>query len=421
VEYNRLVWKLRDQIHDFSGRLSALFSVPKRRFIEEMLFGIQARQSVHLSEIGRSLEESIPLSKTESRLSRNLDMAGMEDLLLDSVIDMGSRRVHRDTLLILDLSDITKRYARRMEYLARVRDGSAGELSDGYWLCHVNACEREGRRVVPLYQSLYSADAPEQTSENDEILRAVDRVRAHVKDRGIWVLDRGGDRVKLFDAFLERKLRFIVRQRGDRHLIFRGRRRLTLEIAQGCTMPYAETIVTMDGEKERACTIEYGYRKVKLPGREEELYLVVVKGFGKKPLMLLTTIPLRRNRRALWSVVGGYLTRWRIEESIRFVKQSYRLEDIRVMTYRRLKNLVALVLAASYFAAVHLGEGLKLRILARRVLKVAKRFFGVPDFHYYALADGIATILSHATVGPIGRHAKTPPRTPQLQLPLFER
>jgi hypothetical protein len=25
---------------------------------------------------------------------------------------------------------------------------------------------------------------------------------------------------------------------------------------------------------------------------------------------------------------------------------------------------------------------------------VAKRFFGVPDFHYYALADGIAMLLS---------------------------
>jgi len=68
-------------------------------------------------------------------------------------------------------------------------------------------------------------------------------------------------------------------------------------------------------------------------------------------------------------VVGGYLARWRIEETIRFIKQSYRLEDIRVMTYRRLKNLVALVLAACYFSAVYLCEGLKLRILARRVLK----------------------------------------------------
>jgi len=90
-----------------------------------------------------------------------------------------------------------------------------------------------------------------------------------------------------------------------------------------------------------------------------------------------------------------------------------------VMTYRRLKNLVALVLAASYFAAVYLGEGLKMRILARRVLKVAKRFFGVPDFHYYALADGIATSLAHATVGPIGGQGKPPPGRPEPQLSLF--
>jgi len=308
-----------------------------------------------------------------------------------------------------------------MEYLAKVRDGSTGELADGYWLCHVTACDREGRRVVPLYQSLYSADAPEQTSENDEILRAVDRVRSHVKDRGVWVLDRGGDRGKLLTAFLGRSMRFIVRQRGDRHLLFRGRRRSALEIAEGCPLPWAETIVTMDGDREQACSIEYGYRKVRLPGHREVLYLVVVRGFGRKPLMMLTSLPMRRNRRVVWSVVGGYLTRWRIEETIRFVKQSYRLEDIRVMTYRRLKNLVALVHAASYFAAVHLGEGLKLRILARRVLKVAKRFFGVPDFHYYALADGIATILSHSTVGPIGGHGKAPPKPTEPQPSLFPR
>jgi hypothetical protein len=29
-----------------------------------------------------------------------------------------------------------------------------------------------------------------------------------------------------------------------------------------------------------------------------------------------------------------------------------------------------------------------------RAAQVAKRFFGVPDFHYYALADEIATVLS---------------------------
>jgi hypothetical protein len=65
------------------------------------------------------------------------------------------------------------------------------------------------------------------------------------------------------------------------------------------------------------------------------------------------------------------------------------------LDYERLRNLAALVMAAAYFAAVWLGEALKLAVLASRVSRVAKRFFGVPEFHYYALADGISVLLSH--------------------------
>lgn len=54
----------------------------------------------------------------------------------------------------------------------------------------------------------------------------------------------------------------------------------------------------------------------------------------------------------------------------------------------------ALVTAAAYCAAGWLGESLKLAVLATRVLKVAKRFFAVPAFHYYALADGLRVLPS---------------------------
>ena len=83
-----------------------------------------------------------------------------------------------------------------------------------------------------------------------------------------------------------------------------------------------------------------------------------------------------------------------MEETIRFIKQSYRLEDVRVLDDERLRNRAALVMAAAYFAAVWLGESLKLAVLASRVSRVARRFFGVPECHYYALADGISVLLS---------------------------
>jgi hypothetical protein len=61
-------------------------------------------------------------------------------------------------------------------------------------------------------------------------------------------------------------------------------------------------------------------------------------------------------------------------------------------------------------------DRLKLSILARKVLRAAKRFFGVPDFHYYALADGIAAILSQSIVGPLGTHKQPLIASSQLRL-----
>ncbi len=145
---------------------------------------------------------------------------------------------------------------------------------------------------------------------------------------------------------------------------------------------------------------------------------MVVKGFGKKPLMLLISVPLRKKRSALWFIVGSYLARWRIEDIIRFLNQSCKLEDIRVLKYQSLKDLVALVLAASYFVATYLGDRLKVAIPACRVMKAAKRFFGIAPFRYYAPADGVAAILIRATRDPLC--APRPPNEHMNQLELFE-
>jgi hypothetical protein len=147
------------------------------------------------------------------------------------------------------------------------------------------------------------------------------------------------------------------------------------------------------------------------------LWLVVVKGFGQKPLMLLTTQTMRRNRQVIWWVVSAYLTRWRVEDTIRFIKQSYNLEDIRVMNYQRLKNMAALVLASAYFVAAHIGYRPKLEILTLHALKAAKRIFGIPDFRYYAISDGIKAIFSRTGQGILKQKHKE--GGAQTQLALF--
>jgi hypothetical protein len=84
------------------------------------------------------------------------------------------------------------------------------------------------------------------------------------------------------------------------------------------------------------------------------------------------------------------------------------------MKYQRLQNLVVLVTAVAYFAATFLGQQMKLRILCEKLLIISQRFFGIPPFRFYALADGIRKILSQTTLSP----PEPPPPSLQLELTL---
>ena len=415
MNFTRIALKLRAQIHKVADGFHSL-SKPRRRFVEEMIYGIQASKDVKLSEIGRALDENVTLKKTEERLSRHLKQPGLDKEVNRHIAKLGSRRVHEDTLLIIDPSDIRKPYARKMPHLARVRDGSTGEIVNGYWTCHITACEPLKRRMIPLHLSLWSQKAPDFDSENERILDAIDTVNSQIDGRGIWVMDRGGDHENLLGPLLERRLRFIVRLVGNRNLDYKGHPVLAEKLAASCPMYYAERIIKEEDGKEKSRHIEFGYRPVRLPRRSEELFLVGITGLGKEPLMLLTNLPMRKSRAVLWQVVEGYFSRWMVEETIRFIKQSYNLEDVRVLDYDRLRNMVALVLTAAFFAAVILGQNLKLSVLTRHVTRLAKRFFGVPDFHYYALADGIAALLRRTGQGPLLRRKPRPPNYGQLWL-----
>jgi hypothetical protein len=133
VNLTKISGKLKDQIEIFSGKVSTGLPKVGRRFVAEMLYGITSAQSVHLSQIARSLAEKIPLIKTINRLSFELSRRGLWEKLTLALLKLARDEIKADTLLILDLSDITKPYAREMEYLTRVHDGSRGELADGYW------------------------------------------------------------------------------------------------------------------------------------------------------------------------------------------------------------------------------------------------------------------------------------------------
>ena len=387
--------KLLAQLESFLGRISPRFHKPVARFIGDMVYGIMAGKDVKLSSVVRALREKTTPKKVEDRLSRMLSSDGLEAGLHDAIAAEGARKVHRDTLIILDPSDVQKPYAKKMEYLAKVWDGSRGEVGDnlGFWGCMAVACESGGRRPIPLHFRLWSAGSPGFVSENEEVKAVVDGITRHTKKRGIFVYDRGGDNIEFYRHFLDRGLDFIVRLK-ERHVRSWKRDVMCGDLARQCTMRYREVVTFDHHGAERLVTIEFGVVPVRLPDIPDRLlHMVVVKGFGQKPMMLLTTLAKDTTREALWQVVEGYITRWRVEDTIRHIKQSYNLEDLRLFKYAKIKSMAVVVLATAYFSMAWIGNSEKHDVIARSIARMSFRIHDVPEFHFYAIADGASDIL----------------------------
>jgi len=410
TENARTVAAIKGQLSKFSGIIAKELSKPKQRLIREMLYGIQASKDIKLSSVTRALNEPIPLIKTEDRLSRNLDDEDFTEEINNQICRLGSAKVLDDMVIAIDPGDIRKRHAAKMECLCTIHDGSEHELGKGYWLAKAVAADIGHKQVIPLYLEAYSQEARNFKSENDQLFTVINTIGTHIGAKGIYAIDRGGDRGKLYDKFLEKEKekRFVIRLAG-RDLVHKGRRKDCLRLATALPCPHETVIITYHEGKEKKMTIFYNALPVKLPDKEYPLFLVVVKGFGKKPMMLLTSCPLN----LIWRIVEIYLTRWKCDESFRYIKQCYNLEDIRVRDYTSIRNMVVLTLSVAYFAAVYLGDNLKCRMLVERVYLVSKRFFGVPTFFNYAIADGLYNLLFPDKTGINGTAGK---KKPEFQL-----
>ena len=389
-----IAWKARAQLDDFMVKMFHGFSKPKNKFIRDMVYGIQATGDTILTDIARAVDSEGRHRNVENRLSRNLQAGGLAQDLQDAVMDDAKRFIGSNTLVIVDPTDVCKPHSYKMEHLTLVRDASRSTKDSvvktrGYHGCMAVACRSGSRKTVPLALKLWSSNAAGHKGENEEVLdvlRAIDRA---TDGRGIRVYDRGGDRPAFYDYFIEEGRDFIVRLKGRSVLSWGGMHEVR-DLAGQCTMRHSHHVTFDSHGKECNVPISFGAMPVRLPMHpEKELHMVVVEGFGQEPMMLLTSLPVDGSFKSQWRIVEAYLSRWRVEETIRFVKQSYGFENIRVMTYARIRNMASLVLASAYFTTAWIGRSIKREVLAEHLARLGKRLGEVPEFAAYAIADGL--------------------------------
>lgn len=170
----------------------------------------------------------------------------------------------------------------------------------------VNATFSPGSHDI-LWLERYSQEAPDFVSENRVIFDTLELVLDATNNNGIITADRGFDDKKFMHRILDRHEKRL-RQIGNRNVIVEedGEKKTFLldSLVEKMALPYKKRLKT---EESGWVTIRYGYKAVKLPGRDERLNLVVskinkkLKGMGKEaeewysdPLILLTSCTVRR-------------------------------------------------------------------------------------------------------------------------------
>ena len=120
----------REQLEQFLGVFYTRFSKPRLKFLRQMLYGIQITKSVILNRIAAEIDENIKQSKIEMRLSHHLAFKDLWKHIHEAVMEHARKFVRKSTLIIIDPSDVQKPYAKKMQFLAKVWDGSKGRVGD---------------------------------------------------------------------------------------------------------------------------------------------------------------------------------------------------------------------------------------------------------------------------------------------------
>ena len=248
-------------------------------------------------------------------------------------------------------------------------------------------------------------------SQTEAVINAIRATQRAFGAVGIQTMDRAMDTEAIYEHCIDTKQRFIIRSKVNRRLLMNNEILETTQIAGEMKGKFRIDYTDKHGKIHR-CRVSF--QSVRLPSRPDEpLTLVMVYGYDKEPMLLLTNLTIRGKTTCL-RVVKTYLCRWRIEEYYRFKKNQFSLENIRVLSMDSVCSLVFLLAVLSGWIAMFANKQGESLLLAE-VLVRAMRVYDIPQFTLYAVTDGIYGVLKGAAKG-IRFALLHPPQSQQLSL-----
>ena len=403
VKQDALMESLSTNLHGFLDQIEENLSVPEKKFLRDGFIGLVRAGHPIVCQMAREVPNQG--SKYTTRVKRlDLHLTAENDFderIKECLPTVWVPLVREDTPIILDLSDIAKPLATQMDYLATVRDGSTGKLVNGYWLVEMYASI--GRKnPFPILLEAFSHAEPECPGQNPIVIDAVRRVFTLTDGRGVLVMDRGGDARVFLDDWLDHAYRFVVRLRGDRNFMrfyadsggsdpgqwipIESR-----QLAERTPTPHRYSRVVKSRGRVVLRISQIGWVKVRLPGREETLTMIVAHSPGNAvPFMLLTNLSVESLADAK-HVLRFYVRRWECEEGIQFLKEQVDLEAIRTFRWTAICRLVLLAVLVMLYLAWLYEKHLP---LAERLIDYAQVLPDQADFLFYRLLTGLTHLLN---------------------------
>jgi len=238
---------------------------------------------------------------------------------------------------------------------------------------------------------------PESPGQNPVVINAVHQIFELTGNRGILVVDCGFDSITMFEDWLDNKYRFIARLVGNRHLtrVYEGLKQpLPIradQLAEQTPTPYRFHKLVKRRGKPAIVISQIGWTKVRLPGRQEAMTLIVSRLAGHdKPMMLLTDVPVENVQDAK-RIIRLYIRRWECEEGIRFLKSQVNLEKIRTFNWFAIRRLVLLAV----LVMIYLGWVLEAQPnLCDRLVALSQPLPDNADFLAYRLWGGLTEAIN---------------------------
>lgn len=329
--------------------------------------GILAGQSPVVTQMARGVareDETVwPTAKRFYRFVWNERFSHRD--LLKGLYGIAQRTVAEHTpshlVVALDPVNFEKPYTEELEGVSTVMKstppGPKGEkrLTSGYPAMTATVVNLP--EPVVTYANWFSYRTADFVSENREIYRAIRITRALFPQTELrFVGDSGLDDQKIFRQVDLVKGEFVIRARHNRRVeVYNDRldcweEELLDDLTASVPLALKLRVAFSHARRVRVVDRELGWLKIRLPQRQQELWILIahdpVSGYD---LVLITNIPIRSAPDAK-TVYTEWRHRPQIEHTYRFDQEDgLDVEDMRVQTLERMRRVFVLVLLAALF------------------------------------------------------------------------